>query len=153
MVGLTPFCVGAELGNNPEVYPESHNNGNVTLVCMSSNWKSKPAIDWIDEKGEILQHAGNSQYCYSDDTTLYVKRSVTVQENHGYNYTCRVSYLKHRRNETYSVPREYQPVSDNCLLGQRFDILEANLLACLSLFLAIILILSFFCQVILFLNL
>lgn len=113
MVELTPFCIWTGLGNNPVVYPESHNNGSVTLVCLSNNWTSKPAMDWIDGKGEILQHAEDSEFCYSNDTTLYVKRSVTVQENHGSNYTCRVSYLSHRREEPYTIPREYQPVSDN----------------------------------------
>ncbi|XP_076119263.1 uncharacterized protein LOC143100176 [Alosa pseudoharengus] len=90
-----------KFGNEPETSAVSHNNGSVTLLCVSTNWTTKPAIVWMDDKRNIL--AGDLEYCYSNDTTLYVQRSVTVQKKHGYSYTCRVSYRHHRKEKLIKV--------------------------------------------------
>ncbi|KAG5283019.1 hypothetical protein AALO_G00037360 [Alosa alosa] len=92
-----------EFGNEPETSAVSHNNGSVTLLCVSTNWTTKPAIVWMDDKRNIL--AGDLEYCYSNDTTLYVQRSVTVQKKHGYSYTCRVSYRHHSKEKLIEVER------------------------------------------------
>ncbi|XP_062390907.1 uncharacterized protein LOC134078782 [Sardina pilchardus] len=93
-----------EPGNEPDISAKSHNNGSATLVCVSTNWKIKPAMVWMDGKGNILQQAGDPVYT-SHDTTFKIQRSVTVQKKHGYNYTCRVSYLHHTKERMIEVER------------------------------------------------
>ncbi|KAG5261560.1 hypothetical protein AALO_G00285670 [Alosa alosa] len=72
-------------------------------MCVSTNWTTKPTMEWMDSKGSILQHAGDSVYCSGYDTPLSVKRSVTVQEQHGYDYTCRVSHRHHRKEKLFQI--------------------------------------------------
>ncbi|XP_062390953.1 uncharacterized protein LOC134078819 isoform X2 [Sardina pilchardus] len=90
-----------ELGNEPEISTKSHYNGSGTLECKSTNWEIEPTVEWMDSKGNILEHAENSTYCYD-----IIQRSVTVQKQHGYNYTCRVSYLHHRKETFFEVPQD-----------------------------------------------
>ncbi|XP_076120281.1 uncharacterized protein LOC143100741 isoform X2 [Alosa pseudoharengus] len=94
-----------EFGNEPEIYTVSHNDGSVTLVCKSTNWTTKPSIEWMNGYGNILQHARDSEDCVVAGAVLHVQTSVTVQEKHGYNYTCRVSYLHHSKEKLIKVER------------------------------------------------
>ncbi|XP_062390762.1 butyrophilin subfamily 3 member A1-like isoform X2 [Sardina pilchardus] len=92
-----------ELGNVPQISAVSHNNGSVTLVCVSTHWTIQPAIEWMDGKGNILQHAGDSVYCVGYDTPLSVQRSVTVQGQYGHSYTCRVSFGNQGKEQQFQV--------------------------------------------------
>ncbi|XP_062389463.1 butyrophilin subfamily 2 member A2-like [Sardina pilchardus] len=88
-------------GNEPQISDVNHNNGSVTLVCVSTNWTTKPVMEWMDSEGNILQHAGD--YYSGDNTPFSVQRSVTVQKQHGYNYTCRVTFGNQRKEQQFQV--------------------------------------------------
>uniref|UniRef100_K7G7W5 Butyrophilin subfamily 1 member A1 n=1 Tax=Pelodiscus sinensis TaxID=13735 RepID=K7G7W5_PELSI len=50
----------ADLGSDPDISVEGHQDGGIRLVCQSSGWYPQPEAEWRDQQGQLLPSASES---------------------------------------------------------------------------------------------
>ncbi|CAM5097720.1 unnamed protein product [Natator depressus] len=100
----------AELGSDPDISVEGHQDGGIWVVCRSSRWNSQPEAQWRNLQGKILPSA--SEYISQEANGLFqTEIAIVLTEESNQKVSCcvRNPQLDQEKETAISVAELFFP--------------------------------------------